>query len=74
MKQETIEFSLREGDDFIPLIQLLKVTQVAESGGESQILVLEGKVTLNGQLETRKRAKIRQGDAVVVNGVTITVV
>lgn len=73
MKQETIVFSLREGDEFIPLIQLLKVTQVADSGGESQTLVLEGKVTLNGQPESRKRAKIRSGDVVGVNGITITV-
>lgn len=73
MKQETIEFTLREGDDFIPLIQLLKVTQVANSGGESQLLVVEGKVTLNGKLETRKRAKIRSGDAVGVNHITIVV-
>jgi ribosome-associated protein len=73
MKQESIVFSLREGDEFIPLIHLLKVTQVANSGGESQGLVLEGMVTLNGQLETRKRAKIRSGDVVGVNGITITV-
>lgn len=73
MKQETIAFTLREGDEFIPLIQLLKVTQVANSGGESQALVLEGLVTLNGQPETRKRAKIRPGDVVGVNGITIAV-
>jgi len=73
MKQETIEFSLREGDDFIPLIQLLKVTQVAESGGESQLLVVEGQVVRNGASETRKRAKIRSGDVIVVKGITIIV-
>lgn len=73
MKTASIEFSLREGDDFIPLIQLLKITQVANSGGESQTLVVEGSVSLNGQPEARKRAKIRSGDVVTVNGVTITV-
>ncbi len=72
MKQELI-FTIREGDEFIPLIQLLKVTQVADSGGTSQLLVMEGRVRLNGQLETRKRAKIRPGDVVEVEGFTITV-
>ncbi|MDP4276981.1 MAG: RNA-binding S4 domain-containing protein [Bacteroidota bacterium] len=70
---KTVEFQLREGESFIPLIQLLKVTQVANSGGESQVLVTEGKVTLNGQPELRKRAKIKAGDVVTAQGYEIRV-
>jgi len=61
-----IDFNLREGEEYIPLVQLLKVTQVANSGGEAQILVLEGQVLLNGVVDYRKRAKIRPGDVVSV--------
>jgi len=71
---KTIIFRLREREDFIPLIHLLKVTQVAASGGESQAMVLDGLVRLNGQPEHRKRAKIRAGDQVVVSGLTISVI
>lgn len=68
-----IDFSIREGEEFIPLVQLLKVTQVANSGGEAQMLVVEGQVLLNGAVDYRKRAKIRPGDVVTVLDCEITV-
>lgn len=68
-----IDFSIREGEEFIPLVQLLKVTQVANSGGEAQMLVVEGQVQLNGVVDHRKRAKIRPGDVVSLLDVEITV-
>ncbi|HET9571534.1 MAG TPA: RNA-binding S4 domain-containing protein [Bacteroidales bacterium] len=71
--KKKVDFSLREGEEFIPLVQLLKVTQVANSGGEAQILVAEGQVMLNGVVDYRKRAKIRPGDLVSVMDVEITV-
>jgi ribosome-associated protein len=68
-----IPFCLRNGEEFIPLIQLLKVTQVASTGGEAQVLVLNGEVSVNGAVDYRKRAKIRPGDVVTVLGHEITV-
>lgn len=64
---------LKVGEDFIPLVQLLKVTQMASSGGEAQMLVLDKKVRLNGEIELRKRAKIRSGDVVTFQGFSIEV-
>ncbi len=57
-----IEFQL-EGE-FIPLIQLLKATNVVQTGGEAQIVVSEGLVKYNGNVDTRKRLKVRKGDVV----------
>jgi len=68
-----IDFSIREGEEFIPLVQLLKVTQVANSGGEAQMLVVEGQVLLNGVVDFRKRAKIRPGDVVSLMDIEIRV-
>lgn len=68
-----IDFTLREGEEFIPLVQLLKVTQVANSGGEAQMLVVEGQVKLNGVVDFRKRAKIRSNDVVTCMDCEITV-
>jgi ribosome-associated protein len=68
-----IDFTMREGEEFIPLVQLLKVTQVANSGGEAQLLVVEGQVLLNGVVDFRKRAKIRSGDLISVMDVEISV-
>lgn len=60
-------------EDYIPLIQLLKVTRLASSGGEAQMLVENGLVTLNGKPESRKRAKLRDGDIVKLNEIEILI-
>ena len=54
--------------EFIELIQLLKVLGIAETGGHAKQIVEEGSVKLNGETEYRKRAKLRPGDKVEVNG------
>lgn len=59
--------------EYIPLIALLKAVQIAGSGGEAQMLVEQGLVTLNGQVEHRKRAKLRDGDRVRCHGIEILI-
>lgn len=54
--------------EFIELIQLLKVLSIAETGGHAKIIVEDGLVKLNGVVEIRKRAKLRVGDKVEVDG------
>lgn len=61
-----MEFKLREEQEFITLIQLLKAVGVSYNGAEAQRMVVDELVSLNGELETRKRAKIRRGDVVKV--------
>ena len=67
-----IEFIL-EGD-FIPMIQLLKATDLVPSGGEAQIVVLEGLVKYNGEVDYRKRLKVKRGDIVEFNNQKIKIV
>ncbi len=52
--------------DFIELYKLLKITQIAASGGEAKVMIDEGLVKLNNEIETRKRAKVKPGDIVQV--------
>lgn len=66
LKKENMDFELREEQEFITLIQLLKAVGVSYNGAEAQRMVVEGLVSLNGELESRKRAKIRRGDSVKV--------
>ena len=61
-----IKFELREDDEYIELIKLLKVMHICSSGDEAKIIVDNGEVKLNGEEESRKRAKIRSGDIVEV--------
>jgi len=66
------EFKLKE--EYIELIRLLKYMRIAETGGHAKIMVDEGMVMLNGEVESRKRAKIRVGDIVEVEGQQIKIV
>ncbi len=67
-----IEFIL-EGE-FIPLIQLLKATDMVSSGGEAQMVVLDGLVKYNGEIDYRKRLKVRKGDLIEFNNQQIKVI
>lgn len=68
--QETFKI---EGEH-IELIQLLKVLGVAQTGGHAKIIVNEGIVIRNGEVETRKRAKLVSGDVLEIEDLTINLV
>ena len=61
------------GAEFIELIKLLKLLHIAQSGGHAKIMVDEGEVQLNGEVEYRKRAKLRPGDVVETSGKKISI-
>lgn len=71
---QRIEFELRGGDDFIPLISLLKAVGIAESGSMAQEIVTAGLVKRNGDIELRKRAKIISGDTIEFEDCIINVI
>ena len=70
---QEIIFELREGDEFIPLIALLKATGLVESGSMAQDVVTAGLVKRNGEIELRKRAKIVSGDLIEFEGYSIEI-
>ena len=61
------------GEEYIELIKLLKLLRFAESGGHAKIMVEDGEVKLNGEVEYRKRAKLRPGDVVEASGKKIII-
>ena len=71
---ELMEIFKLEKFDFIELNKLLKITQLASSGGEANQLISEGYVTINGLIETQKRKKVRKGDVVELDGGVIEIV
>ncbi len=52
--------------EYIDLLQFLKATGIAATGGEAKMLVDEGFIRVNGEDESRRRRKLRQGDRVDV--------
>jgi ribosome-associated protein len=50
----------------ITLGQALKASNLVGSGGEAKILIQNGEVRVNGEVETRRGRKLRKGDVVEV--------
>jgi len=63
------EFKI-EGE-YIELLALLKATGLASTGGHAKFIVDEELVFRNGELETRKRAKLVAGDVIEVEDTVI---
>ncbi|MHB1177037.1 MAG: RNA-binding S4 domain-containing protein [Daejeonella sp.] len=55
------------------LIQLIKATRLVQSGGEAQVVVSDGLVKCNGEVDRRKRLKVKRGDVIEFNGTKINV-
>lgn len=68
---QQIEFQLN--GEYIELNQLLKMVGVCDSGGAGKAMVAEGIVSVDGQIESRKAAKIRAGSVVTLGDVRISV-
>lgn len=54
--------------EYIKLNQFLKWAGITDTGGESDIIISEEKVMVNGEIETRRGKKLRDGDIVSVYG------
>jgi ribosome-associated protein len=52
--------------EFIKLDSFLKAVNAVSSGGEAKMLIQDGHVKVNGELELRRGRKLRHGDMVVL--------
>jgi ribosome-associated protein len=66
------EFAL-DNTEFIELNSLLKVMGLCDSGGKAKVVIAEGRVTVDGTVELRKRCKIRKGQIIEYEGHKITI-
>ncbi len=69
---QTVEFDL-EGE-YVELNQLLKLAGLCDSGGAGKQIVASGAVSVDGNVELRKTAKIRAWQVVRLDDVEIRVV
>lgn len=60
--------------DYIELIALLKALGIAETGGHAKHIVDAEMIVRNGEIETRKRAKLIPGDIIELEDITIKLV
>jgi len=66
-----MKFELK--DKYIELYKLLKVLDLVDSGAEAKMIIADGHVKKNNEVEVRKRAKIYAGDIIVVADAIIEV-
>jgi len=60
--------------EVVELCDLLKFENLAQSGGEAKFFIAEGRVRVNGEVETRKRKKLHAGDVVEYAGQALRLV
>lgn len=61
-----IEITIRT--EYITLGQMLKLANVVESGGIAKMVIIDGLVKVNGEVETRRGKKLYSGDIVSFEG------
>ncbi len=67
----TVTYTLQ--NDTIELYKLIKLLDLVDTGGQAKMLIENGHVLRNGNVEERKRAKITKGETIVIGDVVIEV-
>jgi ribosome-associated protein len=57
----------------IELSQFIKFAGLTDSGGDAKQAIVDGKVQVNGTVETRRGRKLQVGDTVTLAGQSIVV-
>lgn len=52
----------------VELYKILKFEGLTATGGEAKLLIGDGQVTVNGDIETRRRRKVVAGDVIGFRG------
>ncbi|MBR2754532.1 MAG: RNA-binding S4 domain-containing protein [Lachnospiraceae bacterium] len=60
-------------DEYIKLGQALKAAGLVDSGVEAKIVIADGEVLVNGQVETQRGKKLHDGDQVEFHGAKILI-
>ena len=68
-----MDFKIKQGEVYIKLGQLLKATSLVSSGIEAKIVIQNGEVKVNGEVDLRRGKKVVAGDTVEYSGKQIIV-
>ena len=65
---------VRISTEYITLGQFLKLCNAVDGGGEAKVIINEGLVMVNDEVDTRRGRKLYENDIVSYNGVSYQVV
>lgn len=61
-------------DEYIKLGQAIKAANLVESGVEAKVVIQDGEVKVNGQVEYQRGKKLHDGDIVEYKNMTIKII
>ncbi len=65
--------AIQISDDYIKLGQAMKLANLVGSGVEAKMLIQDGKVKVNGEVDTRRGRKLYPQDVFEFQGQSVTV-
>jgi len=68
-----IEITIKESEEYIKLGQALKKAGLVDSGVDAKMVIVDGLVQVNGQVDTRRGKKLYDGDEVTFDGEIIKI-
>ena len=60
-------------DDFIKLGQAMKLAGMVVSGVDAKMLIQDGQVEVNGEVEYQRGKKLHEGDVITFNGESVQI-
>ena len=60
-------------DDFIKLGQAMKLAGMVGSGVDANMLIQDGQVEVNGEVEYQRGKKLHEGDVITFNGESVQI-
>ena len=68
-----ITLSIRENEEYIKLGQALKKAGLVDSGVDAKMVIQDGLVELNGQVELQRGKKLYGGEVITYNGESVKI-
>ena len=62
-----------EGKPYIPLCDILKKVGFCQTGGHAKLVIADGLVKVDNEIELRKRCKIKEGQIIEFEGKRVKV-
>lgn len=60
-------------DESIRLGQFLKLANLIDTGADAKLVIADGLVSVNSEVETRRGRQLRDGDVVELGGISVRV-
>ena len=68
-----MDLEIKIRDEFIKLGQAMKLAGMVGSGVDAKMLIQDGQVEVNGEVEYQRGKKLHEGDVITFNGESVQI-